>query len=229
MRKALIILALSLSFLSASAKENPKYSITALGVYAWNVPWKHHGGVDLLGYLPVCRHFEADVAFETLSSRVVAFGAIARPKLPLPVGELFIDAAIHDRLFAASRISELALAASAGYRMDYVSAQVGVLSRRIYDHGGISDTVTEPTYFLYRVAVNTRPSACRWNIFLGAGNYTEFHYERTWQPTFFLGGRFDCSTHLTALLRIELKPSGMFSQTTNFWGSAIRAGATYKF
>lgn len=210
-----------------------RINITAFGLYGWNTTMQSYGGLDLLGHFPIGRHFEAEAALEAHSGRAVALTAVGRTKFPIRTGEFFFEAALNDRLFTSYRIRELAMAASFGYRMDYVSVQLGILSRNIVDIDrqwtSEDEDVAEPINLLYRLALNLRPSTSRWNVNIGAANFSEYEYCRSWEPIFFLGGHYDINGNLSALARIDLKPSGMFSQTTNFWGAVVRAGVKYTF
>ena len=83
----LITLALGLT-LGAWAKP---YSVTVLGEYGYNISWGHFGGGEVRADLPFNDYFELDLAVEGLSSRVYTGSVTARPKFPLPTGEMFLD------------------------------------------------------------------------------------------------------------------------------------------
>jgi len=234
MKKLLCVAFISLMTATISMAQSPeRYSVTLMGVYGWNGTWKSHGGVDAIGYLPINEHFEATASVEYLSSKTFAATATARPKFPLPVGELFLDGSVHFRNFAAYKTADFTLAASVGYRMDYVSVQFGLINHTILDMArdkkSESINVTEPFNMLYRAYFNVRPRSSRWNAGAGAANYTDFEYERTWEPMFFLHGHYDIDEHFTVLLRGDLKPAGAFHLNAQFWGIAARAGVKYTF
>lgn len=234
MKRIFIAAALSLvAVLSSAAEPAGRYSISVMGMYGWNETWLSHGGIDVVGYLPFSRHFEATAALEVHSPGTFAVTATARPKFQLPVGEFFIDGSVHDRIHASYGISDFNIALSVGYRMDYVSIQVGAASHFIFDLGkkgdGKSGTIVEPLNLLYRVSFNVRPSSSRWNAGGGIANYTDFEYERTWGPMYFLDGHFDVNDRLSVLGRFDLKPTGVFHQVAEFWGAAFRAGVKYSF
>lgn len=219
--------------LSFAQESGGRYSVSVMGMYGWNETWHSHGGIDVVGYMPFSRHFEAAAAAEIHNPSTFALTATARPKFPLAVGEIFIDGSLHYRAHASYGIADFNFAASAGYRMDYVSVQVGATSHFTFDlnrkNTGKSETIVEPLNLLYRVAFNVRPASSRWNAGGGIANYTDFEYERTWGPMYFLDGHFDVNDNLTVLARFDLKPTGVFHQVAEFWGAAFRAGVKYSF
>ena len=222
---------LLMSVLSLTAQE--KSSVSVMGMYGWNETWQSHGGADISGVFPVRRHFEALGAAEYLSPGVFSVAGTARPKFPLKTGEIFIDGTVHYRNYSNYGIGDLNLAASAGYRMDYVSVQVGITSHFSIDtertSGSASENITEPVNLLYKVYFNVRPASCAWNAGAGLANYTDYEYERTWQPMYFAHAHYDISNRLSILLRADLKPAGAFHLNAEFWGVDIRTGIRYTF
>jgi len=220
---------LILSAVSLQAQEkHERYSISALGMYGWNQTWRNHGGLDVIGYLPVSRHFEASASMELHSPNTFSITATASPKFKLPVGEIFIDGTIHYRQMCIWGTADLNLAASVGYRMDYVSAQIGFTPHFTLDleqHRHI----TEPINMLYRLSVNVRPCSSRWNAGAGVANYTDFEYERTCEPMFFINGHFDINERFSIPARLDIKPAGAFHLTAQFWGISFRTGVKYTF
>lgn len=231
MKKTLSVLAALLVFGFLSAQD--RYSLTLQGVYDYGTVHGHQGGVDIAGHLPFNPHFEADAAFEYMGPGICAGTVVARPKFPLKKGELFLEGALHLRAFGPSQIGNYTMAASFGYRMDYVSVQIGVESLTIFDMlkkmGDTRQSITEPVNLLFRLAFNVRPATSPWNINLGFGNFNLYQYERLYYPIFFLGGHYDFTEHLTVLAEANLKPSGMFNMTTHFNEIALRAGLKYNF
>lgn len=219
--------------LSFAQESGGRYSVSVMGMYGWNETWHSHGGIDVVGYMPFSRHFEATAAAEIHNPSTFALTATARPKFPLAVGEIFIDGSLYYRAHASYGIADFTVAGSVGYRMDYVSVQVGATSHFTFDlnrkNTGKSETIVEPLNLLYRVAFNVRPASSRWNAGGGIANYTDFEYERTWGPMYFLDGHFDVNDNLTVLARFDLKPTGVFHQVAEFWGAAFRAGVKYSF
>jgi len=199
-----------------------------MGMYGWNQIWKGHAGLDILGYLPVSKHFEACAALEVHSPKVFAATVTARPKFGLAVGEIFLDASAHYRQLGMYSIADFSLAASVGYRMDYVSVQVGITPHFTFDLDS-GQSISEPLNMLYRLSVNVRPATSRWNAGAGVANYTDYEYERTWEPMYFFDGHYDVNDKLSVLARVDLKPAGAFHLAAQFWGVAVRAGVGYKF
>lgn len=212
--------------------ERDRYSVSLLGMYGYNHTWKSYGGFDLKGHIPVNRHFEMDAAFEYNSGSVCALTAVARPMFQLPVGEMFLDGALHCRFFVSPYdLAWFSMAASVGYRMDYVSAQLGIISNSIIDlaPGSADKVVAEPFNLLYRLAVNVRPYTSCWNISLGIADYTDYEYERTWEPMLFVHGHYTFLDHFSALLDVDFKSAGAFHLNNHFWGIGVRTGFRYIF
>ena len=226
-----IILSSLLAASALTAQEKPSLSVT--GMYGWNETWQSHGGTDLKGEFPINPHFEACAAAEFITPGIFSVGATARPKFPLKTGELFLDGTLHFRNLAPYGIADFDIAASFGYRMDYVSVQAGIISHYTIDterdNNGTSENVSEPINLLYKVYFNVRPSTSRWNAGAGVANYTDYEYERTWEPMYFIHAHYDFDSRLSLLFRTDLKPAGAFHLNAQFWGVAVRAGIKYTF
>lgn len=234
MQKLACIITFLLISVSLSAMEHPdRYSVSLVGLYGWNETWKGYAGADIVGYMPFCKHFEAIAAVEGSGPGIFSMSATARPKYQFTVGELFADGSVHYRNLAVYGISELNFALSAGYRMDYVSVQLGVTSHLSFDRDRETRSdqirVIEPLNLLYRLAFNVRPASSRWNAGAGVANYTDFEYGRTFGPLYFLHGHYDINDNISVLLRGELKPSGVFHMSAQFWGISFRTGVCYSF
>jgi len=224
---------LLISFLSTGALAGDRYSLSLLGVYGYNETYRHMGGLDVNAFLPINRFFELDTALEYQSPKTFAVSAFARPKFPLSVGELFLEGAANFRCWGNNSTGTFTAAGSLGYRMDYVSVQMGLSTMVLMDlqrkWGSESENVTEPFNFLFRLAFNVRPSTSPWNINFGVSNYTAYQFERQWQFIFFLGGHYDINESVSVLLESDLKPAGIFHMNTRFWGANVRAGIKYRF
>lgn len=222
---------------AVSLGQNPesvggRYSISVLGVYDYSRTFAHQGGIDLAGHMPFNPYIEADAGFEFAGPKILAGTIVVRPKLPLKVGELFLDASVHLRAFNSLGTGTFAAAASLGYRMDYVSVQLGIQRTALHDFRkvqGDSGTDVVELNPIFRIAVNVRPRTSPWNISLGFGNFNLYRYERIYYPLFFLGGHFDFTEHLTLQAEVDLKPSGIFNMTAHFNELTARAGLTYNF
>lgn len=226
------ILCLSATLLSAREPDE-RFSLSLMGIYGWNETWHNYGGLDIIGYLPFSNHVEATVAAEVHNPKTAAITATVRPKFHLGTGVIFIDGSIHYRTHISYGIADFNIAASMGYRMNYFCIQLGATSHLIFDLERKamekSGTVSEPLNLLYRVAFHVRPDKSGWNIGGGISNYTDFEYERTWLPMFFLDGHLDFNERLSVLCRADLKPAGTFHGTAEFWGASVRAGVKYTF
>lgn len=218
-----------LPLLSSAQTAQDRYSVSIAGMYGWNETWKSHGGLDVLGYLPFSNNFEMSPSVEFHNPGVFAATVVATPKIPLKTGELFFDCAAHYRNLSSFRVADFNAACSFGYRMDYVSVQLGVMTHLSVDTEHTSGNVVEPVNLLYRLAFNVRPFSSRWNLGAGAANFTEFEYERPWQAIFFLNGHYDINDNISLLFRGDLKPAGLFHITTQFWGMAARIGVKLRF
>ena len=242
---SLLLLVLGMVFTAGAAKH---YSVTVLGEYGYNTTWGHFGGGEVRAELPLNDYFELNLAGEALSSRVYTFSATARPKFPLPVGEMFLDGTLFYSAVQRNRIADYVMAASIGYRMDYVSVQLGAFTQIFgdldYDYHSLSSYNVDPFNVLYRVQVNVRPEKSVWNLHLGAADYTELEYERHWQPIFFLGGYYDLPFYnvfsrsdnlrgnirnIRLLAELYCKPTGMFHLNATFYGVKAKIGCALRF
>lgn len=234
MKKFIFILSFLFSLpLCARDFGDDRYSVSAYGVYGYNGTWKNFGGADIKGFMPVNFHYEMDASFEILSSGVFSASVTARPKFPLSVGELFVDGSLFYRNLYKYRASEFVSAVSVGYRMDYVSAQVGLFSRTMINNDRASQDneayVGEPFNLLYRVSFKVRPAFCVWNVGGGITDYNDFEYERMWEPLFFIDGHYDINDNLRLLAEVYVKPTGMFHLVASFYGITVKAGLSYRF
>jgi len=243
MRKILIIAIVALALPMAAATK--QYSLSVLGEYGFNTTWQHYGGAELKAFMPVNDNVELTLVGEALSSNVYTAGFTARPKMALPVGEMFIDASILYRAVQRNRTHDFVGAGSVGYRMDYVSLQVGCFYRAMVNYGrpwhSEDEYVCEPFNLLYRVSANVRPLCSRWNLYFGMADFDDTQYERMWQPLFFLGGYYDfrpksnfeyeynAASHFRLLAELTVKPTGMFHLDASFYGTYAKFGFAYKF
>lgn len=245
MKKLLFSIALlALCSISAIAQQRP-YSITLLGEYGYNKTWEHFGGAELRAFMPFNEHVETTFAFEGLSSNMYTLSGTIRPKFPLPVGEMFVDASVLYSAVQRNRIHDFAGALSLGYRMDYVDFQVGCFSRSMVPYNRMwpseDEIMTEPFNLLYRLSFNVRPLCENWNLFFGMTNFTELEFERMWQPIFFMKAYYEikpknnfqydyhAADHFRILAEIYCKPAGMFHLDASFYGIKAKVGVMYKF
>ena len=252
---SLVCLLLSLTVTAFSAEQEKKkannnpaarqYMLSVAGVYGYNSTWGHHGGGLLRALMPVNPYVELTAAVSGLSSNTYTLAATARPKFPLPVGELYIDATVFYNCMYRARVHDIVGAGSLGYRMDYVNVQVGCFNRTLaaFDRQwhDTEEYMAEPFNLLYRLSFNVRPLCERWNIFFGMANFDDMQYERMWQPLFFLNGYYDfrpnsqfdyvyhARNHFRLLWEVTVKPTGMFHLDASFYGAQARFGFAYKF
>ncbi len=224
----LLLLALLLSTLTLSAQE-----VSVQGVVGENNAYGWFGGAAVGLHYPITKAFEADAGIEATSPGVGAFTLTARPVFTLPYGSLFLEGTFHSEVYGCYRNVLFVSAASIGYRMPYLTAQLGVSTRIL---GGLDrrwsstdDYVVEPFDVLYRVACQVRPPESRWNLGAGVGNFTRFHYERSMQPIFFLDGTADLGHGLRFLAELDLRPTGMYHLTAYWYGFSLYAGVAYRF
>lgn len=204
------------------------YELSLSAAYGFNTSWSHYGGASLSAYLPFHRNFEAEAFTQYMSAGDFTSSVSLRPKYALPVGEMFLDGGICYKLLHKYRISDFCAALSLGYRMDYVSAQIGCFTRKIIDMDS-KGSQDEAINFVYRVSFNVRPASSVWNLGGGISNFTEFEYERPWQPVFFLNGHYSINPRLRARAVVYIKPTGIFHLTANFYGIRTELGVTYAF
>lgn len=204
------------------------YELSFDAAYGFNTSWSHYGGASLSAYMPFHRYFEAEVFTQYISAGDFTSSVSLRPKYALPVGELFIDGDICYKLLHKYRISDFCASLSFGYRMNFVSAQIGCFTRKLIDMDSNS-TQDEAINFIYRVSFNIRPATSVWNLGGGISNFTEFEYERPWQPIFFLNGHYSINPHLRAKATVYIKPTGIFHLTASFYGIRTELGVIYSF
>lgn len=210
-----------------------RYSLSVLGEYAYNTTWEHHGNLDVKAFMPFNPHFEMEAKLRLSTANVYTGTLQFRPKFELPVGEMFLETDVMYKAVARNRVGDITAALAVGYRMDYVSVELGVFTRVLDDWDRdwhTNDTyVVEPFNMLYRLEVFCRPQANLWNLFFLFSNMDDFQMERMWQPLFGLGAYYDADDHWRVDFSALCKPTGMFHLDATFYGAAFRTGFTYKF
>lgn len=231
----LILLALCPMWLAAA---NPgfgdrRYSITCMGEYSYNTTWGHHGNLDVQALMPFNPHFEMEAKLQFSTANVHTVAVQMRPKFELPVGEMFIETDLMYKAVARNRISDITAGLGVGYRMDYVSATLGIFCRVMdnWDRSWYTEEsfVVEPFNLLYRVEVFCRPQNNPWNLSFLFSNVDDYQMERMWQPLFGVGAWYDVNDHWRVIASVQCKPTGMFHLDATFYGATARAGFTYKF
>lgn len=235
-RLTLLILLLAASLLPIAAQVQfgtEQYSLRANIGYNHNTTYGSFAGFDIGAFMPINQHFEmqADMRFTTAGAH--AIGVQLRPKFSVPVGEFYIEDRLLTGLYPRDQFNELVQALAVGYRMDYVSFQVGMSTRLIinapYDWHDGSNIIVEPFNLTFRLEVFVRPHTSPWNISLCASNMTDYQIERLWQPIFMLNGRYNIDEHWQVNIGALCKPTGMFHLNAKYYGAEVRAGFAYNF
>lgn len=201
--------------------------------YLHNTTYGSYAGFDFGGFMPINQHFEmqADLRFTTAGYH--ALGIQLRPKFAVPVGEFYLEGRLLSGLYERDGFNDLTQALAVGYRMDYVSFQVGMSTRIImptpYDWHDGSNIIVEPFNICYRLEVFVRPQTSPWNISLCASNMTDYQIERVWQPIFMANGLYNIDEHWQVNLSALCKPTGMFHLNAKYYAAELRAGFAYNF
>lgn len=224
----------SLTILNAQdvKKHTLSADVAAQGLLGYSNTYKWYGGTDLKGVL----HYDNTdvyVNFEALTKNVYSLGLTVSPAFEVcKNGYVFADGTLHTRLFGKYKIFELIYAGSVGFRMDFFSVQVGIFSRTMdnidRDWHSLENHVTEPFNLLYKVRFNIMGAKHPWDIYLIGSNYTDFEYERIWEPLFTMGWRHNFKDRWKAVAEGTLKAAGMFHGTAKFYGAMLRFGVVYK-
>lgn len=210
-----------------------RYSVRLNIGYNHNTTYGSHAGVDFGAFMPINEHFEmqADLRFSSANNH--ALGVQLRPKFAVPVGEFFLEGRLLSNLYKHDGYNDLTQALAVGYRMDYVSFQVGMSTRLImespYDWHSNSNIIVEPFNICYKLEVFVRPHTSPWNISLCASNMTDYQIERVWQPIFMANGRYNINEHWQVNLGALCKPTGMFHLNAKYYAAEVRAGFAYAF
>lgn len=225
-----------LMFLPLVAMAQPReegYAVSLRAGYAYNTTYLHYGQFDVGAYLPVHRYVElqADARFTSANEHAVALQV--RPKLPVKVGELYMDARALYTAYVRSSMQEWFAALGVGYRMDYVDVQLGLGLRTMFTFSSTFSSSSQPLYEpwcpLYRAEVYVRPHTSPWNISMAISNFTDYQVERLLQPIFQVGGWYRIDEHWRVMMHALCKPSGMFHLCASFYGIELQFGTEYRF
>lgn len=210
-----------------------RYSLSVLGGYEFNKTWGSTGNLNVKALMPVNPYVELEGKVQLSTANVYTMAAVVRPKFVLPVGELFTNVEVSYRALKRSNSWDFVTALSLGYRMDYVSAEIGFFSRvmDVYKRDWHSENSynCEPFNMLYRVRVNTRPRTENWNLWLALTNVDDFLFERAWAPFIQLGAHYDVDSHWRVNVETELKLAGMFHMNAELYSAYVKAGFSYRF
>ena len=209
------------------------YQLTAMAEYSYNTTYRHHANVDVQALLPFNPHFEMEAKLQLSTANVHSGNMIFRPKFELPVGEMFLETDLYYRAVSRSRMNDLTAALGVGYRMDHVSATLGIFARVMsdWDRSWYSNEsyMVEPFNLFYRVEAFVRPQDSPWNVSFMISNVDDYQMERMWQPLFHVGGYYDFDEQWRLNFGVQCKPTGMFHLDATFYGATVRAGFTYRF
>ena len=218
---------------AASVYRDSCYAVGMTGGYAYNNTYQHYGHISVDAFLPITNYFDAEVNIRTSTANVHDFAVHLHPKIILPVGELFLATRIQYNLFARNEFHSLSTSFSVGYRMDYISAEVGYgsrvgafidLSKHTAENG-----VSEPHNLVYRVEVFARPPQAKWNISAYVTNITEYQMERMFTPIFGLRTTADIKDHWRLVFEGRCKPVGVSNFVASFYGAEGVIGLMYRF
>lgn len=209
-----------------------RYTLRCHGEYTYNKTWGSAGNLSLQGIIPLHRYIDMQAGIQLSTANVYTGVVLLRPKYAVPVGEIFADAEWMYKAIVRDRQWTMDVALSVGYRMDYISLQVGWIGSWTNFFGktqSMDGCVFEPYNVLYRLEIFCRPQHCPWNLRFCAANYDDWQIERMTQPLFMVGGRYDIDSHWRIETDVELKPTGMFHMNATFYGATARAGFAYRF
>lgn len=223
----------SLLCLCALAYAQSPYSLSLHAGYGHNLTYGSFATFDIDAQLPINQYFEAEANLRTSTANVHTLGVQLRPKFALPVGELFWEDRLMANFLLRDHVNEFAHAISLGYRMQYVSAQLGLFSRVMvpmpYERNSTNGTISEPFKLLYRIEAFVRPETSRWNLAVAISNVDDFVMERPWTPMLYIRGWYDVSQHWRLHLAGKYKNAGMFHMNAHYYASEVRVGAEFRF
>ena len=210
-----------------------RYAIKADIGYAHNTTYGSHAVFDIGAFMPITEHFEMQADLRFTTARNHSIGVQLRPKFAVPVGEMFLEGRLLTGLYPRDGYNDLTQAIAVGYRMEYVSVQVGFSTRLImetpYDWHSNSNIIVEPFNVCYKIEAFVRPQTSPWNISLCVSNMTDYQIERVWQLLFMAGGWYNIDEHWRIHLNALCKPTGMFHLNASYYGAEVRTGFTYNF
>lgn len=226
----LLTLLLSFPLWLCAQRDMQRFMLQADFGYGYNCTWQHYGWVDIAARLPINPYFEMETMAQANIADVYTLGVNVRPKFPVRVGEMFLETRLLYKAVVRTRLHDFSGGFSVGYRMDYVSVQLGIAGRIMEEMqvGWHTENrlVFEPV-MLYALEVFVRPQACRWNLGARIANFDNWQTERFFQPLFMLNGRVDVTDKIRLLMGIECKPTGMFHLNAAFYDAQATVGVAY--
>lgn len=232
MKKALAsLLALALFITSSAAEYGRSRSEVSLSFETgYNSTWDAYSGLCAGCFISAGPYFETLADVRWVNADVFSTRLALCPKMPLSTGEVFVEADVAFALPYRLAMSDLVFGASAGYRMDYASAQFGINTRTLYDMSPHpSKPLFEPVNFLYRISFNVRPHTSIWNLGGGVTDFSRYGFERWQSPLFFMDARFDVMPCLVLNAEVYVKTSGIFNGVGAFYGLTASVGLSCRF
>lgn len=201
--------------------------------YAYNRSYKTHGDFCIGTYFPVTNIFETELGIGILTTNTFSFSCVLRQRLPIPVGEFFLEERLLDKIMETDGINDFSWNLVFGYRLKHVSLGLGFSYRTVSllskDYANKYDFISEPNNFTYRLEYFVRPQMSSWNISLAITNYDRFLVERFVQPFFELNGYCKVTPKTSLFLDTRLEQSGMTALSCEFYGVNTCLGIVYKF
>mgnify|MGYP006873056049 CR=1 FL=1 len=229
-----LLLSIVLSFCVFAADENkrPIELSGSLG-YGYNYTWGSYGLLDVKTLVPINPNFELDAAIRLNTANLYAAGVNLRPLFPLNVGEMYVETKLIYLSNVRNRIHDLNAAVSVGYRMDYVTVQLGVYTHLMDEFkrewASENEVLTEPISLLYSIEARVRPASSNWNLWMRCASFDEYQVERMLQPIFTIGAKYNAWKKMWVWADVACKPTGMFHLDATFYGIQARAGLTWNF
>ena len=217
---------------SAGIGRDTCYSFSIETGYAYNTTYQHYGEFCVRAFMPFTPHFEASLSLHASTMNTYIIGLTLRPTIALPVGQVFLENDLYYGAFFCSRTEDFSAALSVGYRMDYMSLQIGtgirmLQSMDIQKHT-LSKAIYEPFNWVYRLEVYARPILTHWNLYAAFGNLTDRQMERALEPLCMLGAYYRIGNHWQVNIHGECAIAGFFNNYTSFYGAKVIVGACYR-
>ena len=232
---AVTLLSMGSSFVLAASEPGSRGTVPAsvalLAVGGHNPAWNGYGGGALVATFPINPYFTVEGGVQGTSAGNLTTLLQLQPTFAVGKGEVFLNTFFYYGGFFKDNAMELATALCVGYKMEYVSAQVGFSFRMLgsISHWRKEGMMSEPFDLTYRVAAHVRPQDSVWNIGGGVSNFTPYHLERGMSPIFFLDGSYRLGRHFSLLADIHIKPAGMFHLAASWYGFWVDFGFSYSF
>lgn len=233
MKKLLCLVLLVLCSFSLSAQDKRPIELNAALGYGYNYTWNSYGMFDAKVLVPINPYFELDAALRLNTANLYVAGVNLRPTFPVNVGEMFLETKLIYMANVRNRIHDVNAALSLGYRMDYVTVQLGIYTHLMNEFGrrwnSDNELLSEPINVIYNVEARVRPSNSKWNLWLRVASYDDYQVERMFQPIFTVGAKYNVWSKMWIWADVACKPTGMFHLDASFYSIQARVGLTWNF